>query len=79
MSIFKPKLKLIQSQAFLCNLKDLTTLWAQYKKCMCILHRQGEFLHDLAAIYESITGIDHWWIGLSDVGEHKNYHCQMCI
>jgi hypothetical protein len=36
---------------------------------MCTYPRQGEFLHDLAAIYESITGIDHWWIGLSDIGK----------
>ncbi len=40
-------------------------------QCMFISPRQGEFLHDLAVIYESITGIDHWWIGLSDVGELK--------
>ncbi len=43
--------------------------WTQYKQLMCTYPRQGEFLHDLAVIYESIIGIDHWWIGLSDVGK----------
>jgi hypothetical protein len=48
-------------------------------QCMFISPRQGEFLHDLAVIYESITGIDHWWIGLSDVGEHTMSHCPIFI
>jgi hypothetical protein len=32
---------------------------------------QAEFLQDVGEIIESISGIDHWWIGLSDIGEQK--------
>jgi len=31
-------------------------------------YRQGEFLHGLAVVYESIYEIDRWWIGLTDLG-----------
>jgi len=34
----------------------------------CTNFSQAEFLNDAALIYESITGIAHWWIGLSDMG-----------
>jgi hypothetical protein len=35
---------------------------------MKIYYRQGEFLHGLAVVYESIYEIDRWWIGLTDLG-----------
>jgi hypothetical protein len=35
---------------------------------MKIYYRQGEFLHGLAVVYESIYEIDLWWIGLTDLG-----------
>jgi hypothetical protein len=31
--------------------------------------RQAEYLHDIANIYADISGIDRWWIGLSDLGK----------
>ena len=31
--------------------------------------RKGEFLHGIANVYQTIAGIDHWWIGLSDLGK----------
>ena len=33
--------------------------------------RQGEFLHGLAVVYESIYEIHQWWIGLTDLGTLK--------
>jgi hypothetical protein len=36
---------------------------------------QAEYLHEVATIYESFTGVDHWWIGLSDVGGYYNFEC----
>ena len=33
----------------------------------CILS-QAEFIHGVAAIDGSITGVEHWWIGLTDLG-----------
>ncbi len=35
-----------------------------------IYYRQQEFLHQIAAIYESTAGIAHWWIGLTDRGRY---------
>jgi hypothetical protein len=35
---------------------------------MKIYYRQGEFLHGLAVVYESIYEIDQWWIGITDLG-----------
>jgi hypothetical protein len=46
---------------------------------MCILNmllyctskflcRQGEYLHEVAKVYENIFGINQWWIGLTDLG-----------
>jgi len=35
--------------------------------------RKGEFLHGLALVYEAMYGIDHWWIGLSDLGEEEHW------
>jgi len=32
------------------------------------LLRQAEFLHGVAVINEGFSGIDHWWIGLTDLG-----------
>jgi hypothetical protein len=32
------------------------------------LFRQAEFIHGVAVIDESFSGIDHWWIGLTDLG-----------
>ncbi len=32
------------------------------------LSRQGEYLNEIAAVYENIYGIDQWWIGLTDLG-----------
>jgi hypothetical protein len=32
---------------------------------------QGEFLQDIGEIIETISGIDHWWIGLSDRSGYK--------
>jgi len=29
--------------------------------------RQAEFLHGVAVIDETFSGIDHWWIGLTDL------------
>jgi hypothetical protein len=29
---------------------------------------QADYLHDVAAIYGSLSGIENWWIGLSDLG-----------
>jgi hypothetical protein len=34
---------------------------------------QAEYLQEVASIYESLTGVDHWWIGLSDVGGYYNF------
>jgi hypothetical protein len=31
--------------------------------------RQAEFLHEMAVLYEIISGIDQWWIGLTDLGK----------
>ncbi len=31
-------------------------------------YRQGEYLNEIGAVYENIYGIDHWWIGLTDLG-----------
>jgi len=33
--------------------------------------RQAEFLHQIAAVYESTAGISHWWIGLTDMGMYQ--------
>jgi len=30
--------------------------------------REAEFLHEVATIEESFTGIGYWWIGLTDMG-----------
>jgi hypothetical protein len=30
--------------------------------------RQADFIHGVAVIDESFSGIDHWWIGLTDLG-----------
>jgi len=38
------------------------------QKINAIYDRQAEFLHQLAAVYEITTGIEHWWIGLTDLG-----------
>ncbi len=32
--------------------------------------RQAEFLHEIAAGYEVETGLDHWWIGLTDLSKY---------
>ncbi len=34
------------------------------------LSRQAEFLHEIAAGYEAETGLDHWWIGLTDLSKY---------
>jgi hypothetical protein len=36
-----------------------------------IVSSQNELLHFIGEVILSITGIDHWWIGLSDIGENK--------
>jgi hypothetical protein len=36
--------------------------------CTC---RQAEFLHDVGVVLESTSGIDQWWIGLSDMSKYK--------
>ncbi len=36
-------------------------------------YRQGEFLHGLAVVYANIYEIDHWWIGLTDLGMFHIY------
>jgi hypothetical protein len=38
---------------------------------MLIDSSQAEYLQDVGEIIESISGIDHWWIGLSDIGGYK--------
>jgi hypothetical protein len=38
---------------------------------MKIYYRQGEFLHGLAVVYDSIYEIDQWWIGLTDLGMYQ--------
>ncbi len=45
---------------------------AAKKFITAINSRQAKFLHDVAEIYESTSGIDHWWIGLSDLGKYYN-------
>jgi hypothetical protein len=40
-------------------------------KIKAIYYRQAEFLHQLAAVYEITTGIEHWWIGLTDLGRSQ--------
>jgi hypothetical protein len=52
---------------------DLHTILPIYgrkskKAIITVFFSQAEYLHDEALVYESFTGIDHWWIGLSDVG-----------
>jgi hypothetical protein len=42
-------------------------LYIQYM-CTC---RQAEFLHDVGVVLESTSGIDQWWIGLSDMSKYK--------
>jgi hypothetical protein len=32
------------------------------------IFRQADFLHEIATIYESVAGIEQWWIGLTDLG-----------
>ena len=34
-----------------------------------IFSRQAEFIHGVAVIAETFSGIDHWWIGLTDLGK----------
>jgi hypothetical protein len=34
--------------------------------------RQAEFIHGVAVIDGSYSGIDHWWIGLTDLGRYIN-------
>ena len=41
------------------------------QKINAIYDRQAEFLHQLAAVYEITTGIEHWWIGLTDLGRQQ--------
>ncbi len=40
-------------------------------KINAIYDRQAEFLHQLAAVYEITTGIEQWWIGLTDLGSYQ--------
>lgn len=35
--------------------------------------RQAEFIHGVAIIDESFSGIDHWWIGLTDLGNEGHW------
>jgi hypothetical protein len=42
-----------------------------------IVSSQAELLHYIGEVILSITGINHWWIGLSDIGEYKK--CIICI
>jgi hypothetical protein len=37
--------------------------------------RQADFIHGVAVIDESFSGIDHWWIGLTDLGMYQEYVC----
>ena len=39
-------------------------------------YRQGEYLNEIGAVYENIYGIDHWWIGLTDLGRK---HCLILL
>ena len=38
---------------------------------LAIYYRQAEFLHQIAAVYETTAGITHWWIGLTDMGMYQ--------
>ena len=41
------------------------------KKCVTIsilYFSQAEFLHDLAVLDQSFSGIQYWWLGLTDLG-----------
>ena len=44
-------------------------LFLSNKKNIFDYSRQAEFIHGIAVIDESFSGIDHWWIGLTDLGK----------
>jgi hypothetical protein len=39
--------------------------------CNVSIFIQAEFLHDVAMVLGSLTEIDHWWIGLTDIGKNE--------
>jgi len=41
-----------------------------------ILRRQAEFLQEAGAVFQTISGIDQWWIGLTNSG---NAICINCL
>jgi hypothetical protein len=61
--IFVPQNKItyFSSERFSAVLK-------MYKGRILFLSRQADFLHEVASIDGSLSGIYHWWIGLSDLG-----------